>query len=85
MAFAEIQALKDRLHQENIALREEVEKTSMFEQIVGVSAPLRSVLSQVSKVAPTDSTVLITGETAPARSSWRARLTSCRSGRPALS
>jgi formate hydrogenlyase transcriptional activator len=62
-AFAEIQALKDRLQQENIALREEVEKTSMFEEIVGVSAPLRSVLSQVSRVAPTDSTVLITGET----------------------
>ncbi len=35
----------------------------MFEEIVGVSAPLRSVLSQVSRVAPTDSTVLITGET----------------------
>jgi formate hydrogenlyase transcriptional activator len=62
-AFAEIQALKDRLQQENIALREEVEKTSMFEEIVGVSPQLRSVLSQVSRVAPTDSTVLITGET----------------------
>jgi PAS domain S-box-containing protein len=62
-AFAEIQALKDRLQQENIALREEVEKTSMFEEIVGVSAQLRSVLAQVSRVAPTDSTVLITGET----------------------
>ena len=62
-AFAEIQVLKDRLQQENIALREEVEKTSMFEEIVGVSAQLRSVLAQVSRVAPTDSTVLITGET----------------------
>ena len=62
-AFAEIQALKDRLQEENIALREEVEKTSMFEEIVGVSAPLRAVLSQVARVAPTDSTVLITGET----------------------
>jgi formate hydrogenlyase transcriptional activator len=62
-AFAEIQALKDRLQQENIALREEVEKTSMFEEIVGVSQPLRSVLAQVARVAPTDSTVLITGET----------------------
>jgi formate hydrogenlyase transcriptional activator len=62
-AFAQIQALKDRLHRENIALREEVEEASMFEEIVGVSAPLRSVLSQMSRVAPTDSTVLITGET----------------------
>jgi len=62
-AFAEIQALKDRLQQENIALREEVEKTSMFEEIVGASQPLRAVLAQVSRVAPTDSTVLINGET----------------------
>jgi formate hydrogenlyase transcriptional activator len=62
-AFAEIQALKDRLHQENIALREEVEKTSMFEEVVGVSAQLKAVLGQVARVAPTDSTVLITGET----------------------
>jgi PAS domain S-box-containing protein len=48
---------------ENIVLREEIDKTSMFEEIVGVSAPLQSVLTDVSKVAPTDSTVLITGET----------------------
>jgi formate hydrogenlyase transcriptional activator len=60
---AEIQALKDRLHSENIALREEIDKTSMFEEIVGSSPTLRTVLSHVSKVAPTDSTVLITGET----------------------
>jgi transcriptional regulator with GAF, ATPase, and Fis domain len=56
-------ALKDRLQSENIVLREEIDKTSMFEGIVGASPPLRTVLSQVSKVAPTDSTVLITGET----------------------
>jgi transcriptional regulator with GAF, ATPase, and Fis domain len=62
-AYAEIQALKDRLQSENIVLREEIDKTSMFEEIVGSSPPLRTVLSQVSKVAPTDSTVLITGET----------------------
>src|SRR4029450_6576090 len=41
----------------------EIDKTSMFEEIVGASPPLRTVLSQLSKVAPTDSTVLITGET----------------------
>src|SRR2546422_4200598 len=54
---------EQRTHAENVVLREEVDKASMFEEIVGVSAPLRAVLSHVSKVAPTDSTVLITGET----------------------
>src|SRR5262249_53942788 len=62
-AFHEIHALKDRLQRENVALRAEVDKASMFEEIVGVSPPLRAVLSDVSKVAPTDSTVFITGET----------------------
>src|SRR5258705_6863725 len=62
-AFLEIKALKDQLQSENIVLREEVDKVSMFEQIVGTSPPLRNVLSRVSKVAPTDSSVLITGET----------------------
>src|SRR5438876_440857 len=41
----------------------DVDETSMFEEIVGTSAPLRAVLARVSRVAPTDSTVLITGET----------------------
>ena len=54
---------EDRLRQENVALREEIAKASMFEEIVGTSPALKSVLSRVSKVAPTDSTVLITGET----------------------
>jgi formate hydrogenlyase transcriptional activator len=54
---------EDRVRSENLALREEVDRSSMFEEIVGTSPPLRTVLSQVSKVAPTDSTVLITGET----------------------
>src|SRR5438445_2098042 len=62
-AFREIKTLKDRLQSENIVLREEIDKASMFEQIVGTSPPLRNVLSRVSKVAPTDSSVLITGET----------------------
>jgi len=61
-AFHEIQKLKDQLEEENVALREEIDKTSMFEEIVGTSASLRAVLSHVAKVAPTDSTVLITGE-----------------------
>jgi formate hydrogenlyase transcriptional activator len=54
---------EERLQHENIALREEIDKASMFEEIVGTSPALRLVLSRVSKVAPTDSTVLITGET----------------------
>src|SRR5262249_42947202 len=62
-AEEEIKRLKDRLQRENIALREEIDRTLMFEEIVGDSAPLRAVLSDLSKVAPTDSTVLITGET----------------------
>jgi len=54
---------EERLRQENVALREEVDKASMFEEIVGTSRPLKAVLSRISKVGPTDSTVLITGET----------------------
>ena len=54
---------EDRLRSENIALREEIDKASMFEEIVGTSRPLMAVLSRIAKVAPTDSTVLITGET----------------------
>src|SRR5271163_2680312 len=54
---------EQRLQNENVALREEIERASMFEEIVGTSPALRVVLSRVSKVAPTDSTVLITGET----------------------
>ena len=52
-----------KLQQENVALREEIDKTSMFEEIVGGSPALTAVLSQVSKVAASDSTVLISGET----------------------
>ncbi len=62
-AFEQIRELKDQLYKENIALREEVDKVSMFEEIVGSSEPLRRVLVQVAKVAATDSTVLILGET----------------------
>jgi PAS domain S-box-containing protein len=62
-AFEEIKVLKDQLYKENIDLREEIDKVSMFEEIVGSSEPLRRVLVQVAKVAATDSTVLILGET----------------------
>jgi PAS domain S-box-containing protein len=54
---------QDRAQRENLALREEIDKVSMFEEIVGMSAPLQAVLTRVAKVAPSDSTVLITGET----------------------
>ena len=54
---------EQRLHRENVALREEIDKASMFDEIVGTSAALKGVLSRISKVAPSDSTVLITGET----------------------
>jgi PAS domain S-box-containing protein len=62
-AFAEIKALQDQLYKENIALREEIVRTSMFEEIVGESPALQTVLARVTKVAPTDSSVLVTGET----------------------
>ena len=62
-AMEEIKQLKDQLYQENIALREEIDETSMFEEIVGKSDALRRVLAQVETVATTDSTVLIYGET----------------------
>ena len=54
---------EQRLQRENVALREEIDSASMFEEIVGSSPALRAVLSRVSKVGPTDSTVLLTGET----------------------
>ena len=59
----EIKKLRDQLHKENILLREEIDSASMFEEVVGASPALQSVLARVGKVAPTDSTVLITGET----------------------
>jgi transcriptional regulator with PAS, ATPase and Fis domain len=62
-AFEEIRVLRDRLYKENLALREEIDITRMFEEIVGSSPALQAVLTNVARVAPVDSTVLITGET----------------------
>src|SRR6202045_1239822 len=62
-AFEEIKRLKDRLNDENVVLREQIDQVFMFEEIVGASPALKTVLSNIVKVAPTDSTVLITGET----------------------
>jgi len=66
VACADIEDRKraeERLREENVALREEIDKASMFEEIVGTSPALQVVLSRVSKVARSDSTVLIIGET----------------------
>src|SRR5438132_2315393 len=63
LAFDEIEALKDKLQQEKVYLEEEVRTEHNFGEIVGESATLRGVLKQVEAVAPTDSTVLILGET----------------------
>jgi len=52
-----------KIQNENLALREEIDRTSMFEEIVGCSEALRKVLLQVTKVAQADSTVLVLGET----------------------
>jgi formate hydrogenlyase transcriptional activator len=54
---------EERTRNENVALREQIDRDSMFEDIVGSSEALRKVLRQVSKVASSDSTVLILGET----------------------
>jgi transcriptional regulator with GAF, ATPase, and Fis domain len=62
-ALEEVKRLKDRLRDENVALSEQIDRVFMFEEIVGSAPALKTVLSSIVKVAPTDSTVLITGET----------------------
>jgi PAS domain S-box-containing protein len=62
-ALSEVKLLRDQLYKENLALRDEVDRVSMFEEILGTSQALQAVVSRVIKVAPTDSSVLITGET----------------------
>jgi formate hydrogenlyase transcriptional activator len=63
LAYSEIERLKNRLQEENLLLREELDQRSMFEEIVGVSPALRRVLNRIARVAPTDATVLLVGET----------------------
>jgi formate hydrogenlyase transcriptional activator len=63
LAFDEIQKLRGLLEDENLALREEIAATAAAGGIIGASAGLRDVLERVGRVAATDSTVLITGET----------------------
>ena len=55
--------IEERMKQENVFLRDEIDRTSLFEEIIGKSDALRAVLQELNKVARTDSTVLITGET----------------------
>ena len=55
--------MEEQLRSENLVLREEIDRSSMFEEIVGSSKPMRQLLKHVEKVAPADSTVLILGET----------------------
>ena len=62
-AFDEIKALKDQLYNENLALKYQVDRACIGDEIIGDSPSLRRVLDSASKVAPTDSTVLILGET----------------------
>jgi PAS domain S-box-containing protein len=62
-ALTEVKLLRDQLYKENLALRDEVDRVSMFEEILGTSQVLQAAVSRVVKVAPTDSSVLITGET----------------------
>src|SRR5260370_2385956 len=59
----ELRRREAHLAEENIVLREELGKTSMFEEVIGTSSALQMVLARAAKVAPTDSTVLIMGET----------------------
>jgi PAS domain S-box-containing protein len=78
---------EQRLRNENVALREEIDKASMFEEIVGTSSPLQRVLSRTSKVAATDSNVLITGETGTGKELFARAIhrRSLRSSRPFVS
>ena len=57
------EAERARLQQQNLYLQEEIKSDHNFEEIIGQSPPLMAVLDNVGRVAPTDATVLITGET----------------------
>ena len=60
-AFEEIKPLKKQLHDENVALREQIDQAFMFEEIVVTSSAFQGVLSRLMKLAPTDSSVLLSG------------------------
>ncbi|MCI0691830.1 sigma 54-interacting transcriptional regulator [candidate division KSB1 bacterium] len=62
-ALREVEELKNRLQAENIYLQEEIKTAHNFEEIVGASSAIKKVFQNIEKVAATDSTVLVTGET----------------------
>jgi len=63
LAFRQIEGLKNKLAEEKLYLEDEIRTEFNFEEIIGESAALKAILKQVETVAPTDSTVLIQGET----------------------
>jgi formate hydrogenlyase transcriptional activator len=63
LAFEEIASLKNKLAEEKLYLEDEIRTEQNFEEIIGESTALKNILKQVETVAPTDSTVLIQGET----------------------
>ena len=67
IAAAKSEPLRDQLHDDNVVLREQIDQPFMFEEIVGTSAGLKGLLSRLMKVAPTDSSVLVSGETGTGR------------------
>jgi transcriptional regulator with GAF, ATPase, and Fis domain len=86
-ADAEVRELKDRLYRENLALRDEVKQCFMFEEIVGSSPTLKTACSRIRRVAPTDSTVFISGETGTGKEliARAVHTRSQRAGRPFVS
>jgi formate hydrogenlyase transcriptional activator len=87
LLYEQINKTKDRLHDENMALREQIDGACMFEEIVGSSRLLQRVLTHVIKVGPTDSTVLILGETGTGKELIARAIHKCstRSGRAFIS
>jgi len=62
-ALSEVEALKNRLQDENVYLQEEIKQSHNFEEIITQNKAMKDLLDQVAQVAPTDATVLILGET----------------------
>jgi formate hydrogenlyase transcriptional activator len=86
LAFEEIHALKVRLEEENLALKQDLDGKAAYEEIVGTSAALRGLIAQIERVAPTDSTVLLTGETGTGKelAARAIHRRSARAGRPMI-
>jgi len=86
-AYQEIRRLSERLRDENVLLRQQIDQVFMFEEIVGASSALRNVLAGIVQVAPTDATVLISGETGTGKELIARAIhkRSQRSGRPFVS